>query len=157
MTSTYLWATRCIPAFSCVAVAVLLVLSFVVWPYGKGDKGEHRGNATIPQLVLAVYTVFLHILSVAFPVRVCYAMGNVIKKIQESSSIEDHPQHRSLQLVKTKEGELAFPAPLFVIILPAYKEDLETLEETLRVLASHPQARHCYHVRCNPLDRIAYA
>ena len=32
------------------------------------------------------------------------------------------------------------------IIVPNYKEDLDTLTETLDVLASHPQARDCYDV-----------
>ncbi|KAF2772456.1 hypothetical protein EJ03DRAFT_266627 [Teratosphaeria nubilosa] len=40
----------------------------------------------------------------------------------------------------------AYPTPLFVILLPAYKEEMATLEETLRVLASHPQAKHSYHI-----------
>jgi hypothetical protein len=33
------------------------------------------------------------------------------------------------------------------IIIPNYKEEIDTLTETLDVLASHPQARECYDVR----------
>jgi len=36
---------------------------------------------------------------------------------------------------------------LHAIILPNYKEDMETLKETLEVLASHPQAKSSYEVR----------
>lgn len=35
------------------------------------------------------------------------------------------------------------------IIIPNYKEEVDTLRETLDVLASHPQARDCYDVSCH--------
>jgi hypothetical protein len=35
---------------------------------------------------------------------------------------------------------------LHAIILPNYKEDMDTLKETLEVLASHPQAKSSYEV-----------
>lgn len=35
---------------------------------------------------------------------------------------------------------------IHAIIIPNYKEELDTLKETLDVLASHPQARTCYDV-----------
>jgi hypothetical protein len=34
------------------------------------------------------------------------------------------------------------------IIIPNYKEEVDSLRETLDVLASHPQARHSYDVSC---------
>ena len=48
--------------------------------------------------------------------------------------------------VSTDKGTIEKTNLLFAIIIPAYKEDVETLSGTLRVLASHPQARHSYHV-----------
>ncbi|KXT01742.1 hypothetical protein AC578_2731 [Pseudocercospora eumusae] len=147
MASTYVWATRCIPAFSCIAVAILLVLSFLVSPFGKGTPGKHNGEATVPQLILSAYTVLLHLLSIAFPVRVCRAMRDVLKNMREA--VVDTPirSRGSSQSVKTeKHEELGHPVPLFIIILPAYKEDMSTLEETLRVLGAHSQARSSYHL-----------
>lgn len=147
MASTYVWATRCIPAFSCIAVGILLVLSFLVSPFGKGTPGKHNGEATVPQLILSGYTVLLHLLSIAFPVRVCWAMRDVLKKMREA--IVDTPirsRGRSQSVKTEKHEEVGHPVPLFIIILPAYKEDMSTLEETLRVLAAHTQARSSYHV-----------
>lgn len=40
------------------------------------------------------------------------------------------------------------------IIIPNYKEEMDTLRETLEVLASHPQARNTYDVSKNPLCRL---
>ena len=145
--ATYLWVTRCIPAFSVCIIATVLVFSFVLKPFGKGEAGRHHGEATLWQLVLSAYTVILHIMSILFPARVCYAVGDVMKKMKETAKVKDAPKKRKTLTVKTEKGSQTFPAPLFVIILPAYKEEMGTLEETLRVLGSHPQARHCYHVR----------
>nr|POF14946.1 hypothetical protein CFP56_71893 [Quercus suber] len=137
---------RCIPALSVLLLSYLLILSLVVAPYGKGERGKHDGSATIPQIILSIYLVFLYIMSIAFTARVCYAIGHVSKNLKESSRITDKPQGYSVQPIKTENGTTAIPAPLFVVILPAYKEEMETLEETLRVLGSHTQAHDCYHV-----------
>ncbi|CAK4024836.1 hypothetical protein AC578_2731 [Lecanosticta acicola] len=142
----YVWTTRCIPAFSICLVAVLLVFSFLINPYGKGEAGNHHGEATIAQTILSVYTVLLHLLSIVFPARVCLSMAHVLKKTRET--LQDLPSGRRprVQSVQNEEKAVQVPVPLFAIILPAYKEEMATLEETLRVLASHTQARQSYHV-----------
>ena len=145
-TATYLWATRCIPAFGVFTIVTILVFAFVIKPFGKGDIGHHHGQATPWQLVLSAYTVILHVMSIVFPARVCMALANVTKKIQENAKIKDDPEDRKTFTVENKKGNVTYPLPLFVIILPAYKEEMSTLEETLRVLAAHPQALHSYHV-----------
>lgn len=155
MASTYVWLTRCIPAFSVVFCFTLLFTSLIISPYGKGESGNHTGEATIPQLILSVYTVLLHILSIVFPVRVCWSMRDVLKKMREAGN--DMPSGRRPRVQSIGEkGSEQIPVPLFVIILPAYKEEMATLEETLRVLASHLQARASYHVRtlCRPMPLV---
>lgn len=37
---------------------------------------------------------------------------------------------------------------IHAIVIPNYKEEIDSLRETLDVLASHPQARDCYDVSC---------
>lgn len=145
--TTFAYLTRCIPALSVCCIAALLVFSFLVEPYGRGEAGSRHGTSTTWQLLLSSYTVLLHIMSIAFPARVCYALGDIIKNLREHSKLKDDgAMWPTAQTIKTEHGAISFPAPLFVIILPAYKEEMSTLEETLRVLAAHPQARHCYHV-----------
>ncbi|EMC95883.1 hypothetical protein BAUCODRAFT_148743 [Baudoinia panamericana UAMH 10762] len=147
-TESRAWAylTRITPAISVVWVVVLLIFAFVVAPYGQGSSNRQPGEATWWQLVLSVYTVALHIMSIVFPARVCFAIGEITAKIKATASIKDDPKSRKTRSVRTEKGTLTVPMPLFVIMIPAYKEDMGTLEETLRVLAAHPQARHCYHV-----------
>ena len=144
--TAFAYLTRCIPAWSVCFIAAMLVYSFLVEPYGRGQPGRHHGEATIWQMVLSLYTVAMHILSIVFPARVCFALGDVIKHMKEQVVTKDSSKRRRTQQIKTGKGTVSFPIPLFVIILPAYKEEMDTLEETLRVLASHTQARHSYHV-----------
>lgn len=144
--SFYLWATRCVPAFSILAVAVLLVLALIIQPHGREEEGKYNGRATWAQLVLSFYTVLLHIMSIAFPLRVCWSMIDMIRRLRDANMLMPNTRRRRMASLKDDEGDFTFPVPLFVIIIPAYKEEMETLETTLRVLASHSQARHCYHV-----------
>lgn len=147
--SYYAWITRCVPAFSICAVAILLVLALIVQPHGREEEGRYNGETTWAQLVLSVYTVLLHIMSIAFPLRVCWSMIDMNRRMKDAAALMPNTRRRRAGSVKSDEGDFTFPVPLFVIIIPAYKEEVETLEMTLRVLASHPQARHCYHV-CHP-------
>lgn len=148
MANLYVWTTRCIPAFSICLVALLLVFAFIVAPYGKSENGQHHGEATTSQLIFSVYTAVLHVLSIVFPVRVCWSMRDFLRRMRDAAN--DSPilnDERRVQEKEKQECATADPLPLFVIILPAYKEEMATLEGTLRVLASHPQARSSYHVR----------
>ncbi len=44
------------------------------------------------------------------------------------------------------DGDLVPDSVVHAIVIPNYKEEMDTLRETLDVLASHPQARNCYDV-----------
>ncbi|KAF2213719.1 hypothetical protein CERZMDRAFT_39472 [Cercospora zeae-maydis SCOH1-5] len=146
MASTYTWTTRCLPGFSICAVFALLLCSFIISPYGKGEPGKHNGEATLPQLILSGYTVFCHVMSIVFPIRVCWAIRNLLKNMRTSAlEVPNTTRHRA-HSAKRDSGTLGQPVPRFVIILPAYKEEIATLEETLQVLASHAQARASYHL-----------
>lgn len=145
---TYVYMTRIIPALSVLALITLIVYSFVIEPYGQNSSRRSHGPAaaTSWQLALSAYTILLHFMSIAFPARVCWAMGDVIRHMKELASIKDSPKKRRGQILKGDRGCMTLQTPMFVIILPAYKEEITTLEETLRVLASHPRARQSYHV-----------
>lgn len=143
---TYPYLTRIVPALSLIGVLILLVCSFIVAPYGRVRNGEHHGEATKSQLILAVYTIILHVLSVMFAVRVCWSMGDVINGINENANVVEKPRRRKSQASKNTRVVNLHSGPTFVVIIPAYKEDIETLQETIAVLASHPRARCSYHV-----------
>lgn len=144
MYSQLLWkyATRITPALCLSLLVVLLILSFVVEPFGaaRGGKGRHHGNLTSWQFLLGAHIFVLHTLSFVFPIRAFLALGNVIKKTNETAGVTQDDASLS-----TYERSL-----LFVIMIPMYKEDVETLRNTLSVLAAHPLARRSYHVRHLP-------
>lgn len=145
--SVAVYLARIVPVLSLVGVTVVLVFSFFLEPYRKIQRGQHNGETTLSQLLLSAYTVFLHLLSVMFPARVCWAMGDVTKKMKNAAGLTKWPKRRRTQVVKGENGSSVYPTPTFVIIVPAYKEEMHTMEETLRVLGSHVQARTSYHVR----------
>ena len=147
------YATRVLPAASVLLVVTILIFSFVLSPYGKVREGAFDGSATPWQLALSFYTVLLHGMSILFPARVCWAMGNVTANMRAIAARENKFVPQKVVRGENEKNATEYPAPLFVIILPAYKEDLATLEETIRVLASHPQAHQCYHVRFPPNRR----
>ena len=122
---------------------VLLILSFVVEPFGgvREGKGRHHGKLTTWQFLLAAHIFLLHALAFLFPIRAFLALGNVIRKTDETAGVTQQDDE-SLSIYER--------SLLFVIILPTYKEDVETLRNTLSVLAAHPLARRSYHVRHLP-------
>lgn len=140
------YLTRIIPVLSLLAVSIVIYVSFIVEPHGKSRRGRRYGETTACQLLLSAYTVFLHLLSVMFPARVCWAMGDVTKKMRDTAGLTKWPKRRKTQTIKVGVDSVTYSTPTFVIILPAYKEEMETMTETLQVLASHCQARHSYHV-----------
>ena len=73
-------------------------------------------------------------------------MVDMIRRMKAANALMPNTRRQRVDSLKSDEGDFTFPVPLFVIIIPAYKEEMDTLEMTLRVLASHSQARHCYHV-----------
>lgn len=146
MAGLYAWATRCIPAFSICLVIALSFFGLFVSPFAEREYADYTGKATLSQLILTGYILFLHCLSVIYPLRVCWAIRDVVKRIKEAAT--ERPTGKSGRVPGSKDEKEALQpqCPLFAIILPAYKEEVSTLEETLRVLASHPEARQSYHV-----------
>ena len=127
--------TRITPALVLSLLVVLLLISFVVEPFGSGKEGEHHRQATTSQWILGIYILVLHFLSSLFPIRAFCALGNVIHNIRKVA-VEQNDETPS-------NGEQPL---LFAILIPTYKEDVETLSQTLSVLAAHSQARLSYHV-----------
>jgi hypothetical protein len=58
----------------------------------------------------------------------------------------DSDSSDSMELSTLNEDEWDEKPLVYAIILPNYKEDLDTLRETLDVLACHPQASSSYEV-----------
>lgn len=62
-----------------------------------------------------------------------------------SSTASELSDSESELYIEGKDASLSSPI-IHAIVIPNYKEEMDTLRETLDVLASHPQAQSCYDV-----------
>ncbi|KAF9891472.1 hypothetical protein FE257_003938 [Aspergillus nanangensis] len=165
------WASRCLPAFSIIALLALLVQTTEVIslprnishsdPPGYAPRAKHL---TVMQHVFIIYTVLIHLNMLGFTTRLAWALfraplettralnrRSVSKMDGEyldsptcpSASLPD-PSTFKTDALKGDDGPE--PEVIHAIILPNYSEDIDTLRTTLSVLANHPRARFYYEV-----------
>ncbi|KAK9352815.1 hypothetical protein V1523DRAFT_381153 [Lipomyces doorenjongii] len=144
VTSILNYACRCIPGISTLLVIVFTLV-------------EHDSIGFI------VLTLVYHLLIVAFSVRTCYGIYATRRgMIKTANQYRLTPIHvESLPAVgsdlrgsdvssdistETGVSKDTSGAPIHAIFLPNYKEHLDTLRETLSMLASHSLARSSYDV-----------
>lgn len=141
---------------------------------GKHPRGH--GKTNYAQFVLAFYTIACHLLGFTFPLRLCWSSWSLTQRLKAAGALQlqqmpapsqgcpkEHwktsdsgyeSSNSSAPLSPSSElrGGSAFEKGeyddliLHTIILPNYKEDMDTLKETLDVLASHSQAVSSYEV-----------
>ncbi|CAG8919450.1 unnamed protein product [Penicillium salamii] len=166
------WLSRCLPGFSIIALAAMLVFAFSglltsalwlrIFPPSIFPPFEDPWNGlNIAQIVFVIYNVVVHIQMCAFTVRLGWSFTDMIKQTRLAI------QRRPLEVPITSTGHVEMiagpkmsinkpmdqideqtPAPelIHAIILPNYCEDLHTLETTLKVLACHPRAKAQYEI-----------
>ena len=171
------WCIQRVANLGIVALICLILVAFV-WDrpsQEKYDDGKPRRQITNGQLVYVYYTLFVHILGVLFPLRLCWAIRSMTRslkmaaiqqpqvsppsRVSSSSSFQSRrgseigyedsvasDSSDSIALSALNENEWDEKPLLHAIILPNYKEELDTLRETLDVLACHPQACSSYEV-----------
>jgi hypothetical protein len=142
-------------------------------PSGRGRHHHHRERITNSQLVLVYYTLFVHFWGLCFPIRLCWAIRSTIRGLKKAGTqqLTTLPKSLSIHVPKSSGSESGYedsicsncssddielsstPASeweeeliVHAIIVPNYKEDLDTLRETLDVLASHTLAISSYEV-----------
>ena len=147
-----LWLQRCAPGVSSLVVIFLLGISITRSLVGDAQDmmtngtGLGRQQLTFSEGFFIFYTIFLHVVVSALPLRIFRGAMLATRQIQgalrvsqQESDQPEHPEGRSHQ---SSPSEL-----IHVSIIPSYKESIETLQATLRVLASHRLARSSYDVR----------
>ena len=163
------WGISRVCSVSLVAVIVLLYLAF--WqsqrPYTGNRLGtkpptyHHRQELTYSQFVFVCYTVFVHGVALIFPFRLCWGTASLTRRlrktIQHNTPLQSAAYHSSTgghkhdlddSISIEMESKANRQGVLHAIVLPNYKEDIDTLRETLDVLACHPQAASSYDVSC---------
>lgn len=141
------YLTRVAPALSLLFLVVLIVLSFAIQPFGAGSKGQHGGSPTIWQVLLGIHILVLHAMSTTFPVRAFYSLKGIMAKMNEGDPVGGYAIGTRQQHLHVSHEKQDVSSLVFVIIIPSYKEDMDTLRTTLSVLAAHPGACSAYHVR----------
>lgn len=171
------WSAQRISSLGLVSLLTLLYLA--LWH----DNHRSANEISKSQLVLACYTVLVHILALAFPLRLCYATWRLTQELKSSAAERELRTASPSRLAGQTEKEAILyqsevsaddssttsfssssseinvsdaescassfdydDSVIHVIILPNYKESIDTLRETLEVLACHPQAGSTYEV-----------
>lgn len=146
-----LWLQRCTPGVSSLVIIFLLGVSHTgLFTREERDEtneaGLGRQRLTFSEGFLIFYTIFLHGVLSALPLRIFRGAMLATQQIQaafEASKQEsDHPEYPQGVSDQSSPSEV-----VHVSIIPSYKESVETLQDTLRVLASHRLAKSTYDVR----------
>lgn len=146
----YDYVTRILPALSVVLLGALTIKVLYLEPFGRRSDTYHRGAATIWHWIYSIYVIALHLLSVAFPARLNLALRDITRAISEAATLDRASSTKDKQGQDDSclgEADASQDASFSVVIIPAYKEELHTLQDTLAVLASHADAAAHYHVR----------
>lgn len=146
-----LWLQRCTPGVSTLVIIFLLGVSNTRLFAGDtkemaDDTGRGPQQLTFSEGFFIIYTIFLHAVISAIPLRTFRGARLATQEIQaalrasqQESDQSENPQGGSYL---SSSSEL-----VHVSIIPSYKESIETLQDTLRILASHRLAKSTYDVR----------
>jgi hypothetical protein len=101
---------------------------------------HHILSRTAPGLAraaLLIYSICVHLLAAAFPIRAYFALRGVIKQLKDTAEENDQ---------RGRKRSLVIESVRHIVLVPNYKEDIHTLRQTLGVLAAHSQAQSSYEV-----------
>lgn len=142
-------------------------------PGSQHDHGAGSTTLTYSRCLFVAYSLLVHITAAAFPIRAAIAIFFMTKRIAKQAMERVHGiQGTSLSAASARSREgvhlstLATPhndgevsdsgydgdsegaeeGVIHAIVIPNFRENPETLRETLGVLASHSKARSSYDV-----------
>lgn len=157
------WLSRCTPGLSLVALLVFLELTLGIFSSTWLGLVYHKVSFThtgghIFQVAFVVYSLLLHIAAWVFPTRLCWATWAAASKVEEAhrEEVDDDAKsiseksdegYKSDETIYVEEINTDQAQVIMVIIVPCYKEDISTMEDTLSVLGSHVLAKDSYDVR----------
>lgn len=148
------WLQRCTPGVSSLVVIFLLSVSNIRVFAGEAketidDTGLGRQRLSFSEGFFIFYTIFLHLVISAIPLRIIRGARLATQKMQEalesSQKESDQPE-----IPQSRSHQSSPPELIHVSIIPSYKESFETLQDTLKILASHRLAKTTYDVRKYP-------
>ena len=153
------WLLRCIPALSVLLLLVLVECALKVFEteyiigLGYPTGLIRKPNPVFAQFLFIAYSAFLHVLALVFPFRLWHSISRATSQIEavHRQGLDDVLSRKSATREDAQDVVAAGPDggmdTIHAIMLPSYKEDIGTLEDTLKVLAGHTLAMTCYDVR----------
>jgi hypothetical protein len=149
------WFLRCMPGISTLLLLIVVEYSLQLGrsTYHYVFHAQYQLEYTPPliwQLLFAVYSIFLHLVGVLFPIRLARAARRATRSIWTAHM---NLRARGSREEKAAETENAYHV-MQVVIIPCFKESIETIRDTLNVLASHQHAKASYDVRHIGPERI---
>ncbi|KAI8901154.1 hypothetical protein BC833DRAFT_173717, partial [Globomyces pollinis-pini] len=106
-------------------------------------------GAVYAPFLFSFYFVSLHLFAAFQSIRTCYAVRTGLHQSVVHSTtnwLQKYCEDRGVLDGSDLRHDLPYDSIIHVIILPSYKEDLNTLCETLDILASHRRALTQYRV-----------
>lgn len=132
-------------------------------------------GADIWTVIFSWYCLLIHILVTAIPLRACWAIWDLTGSLRKTACSKTSKDSRDSSSASPPDSETLTPSSalssassesddllvdpdlyavsdseservIHAIIIPNYREEMDTLRETLDVLASHPRARCGYDV-----------
>lgn len=143
-----LWLQRCTPGVSSLVIIFLLGVSNTKFPVGDAQEmtdgtSLRRQRLTFSEGFFIFYTIFLHIVLSAIPLRIFRGARLATQQIQ--AALEVSRQESDQPGNPQGRGHQSSPTQLIhVSIIPSYKESIDTLQDTLKILASHRLAKSTY-------------
>lgn len=168
------WFTQRVTSFSLLLLIVLCY--FALWHDRPSAHDTYPATLTRAQLIFVCYDLFVHALAALFPLRLCWSMWSLTRRLRiafarahsrpratskagsivRQKSISSEYGYESGTSSDSDDSELTFSSEtgmtynarvIHAVLIPNYKEDMDTLRETLEVLAHHELAKTCYDVR----------
>ena len=171
------WFFRCIPLWSTIIFLLITVRAFLdsltfVRTSTNDDSFRTKSTCftpecwqtmTVAQVLYVVYTLILQIQFIVWTPQITLALYQHARKVKavrrrRIAKNVNALQHKSDDFGAESDSDdsIAIELPdqtsvedniLHAIVIPNYTEDLDTLRETLSVLARHPRAQQQYEVR----------
>ena len=144
------WLLRCVPGLSTVALLLLIEYALQIVQVGFLRLRAQPSLVSSPvhaQVAFCVYSTFIHLVAAIFPLRLIRAVKQAARAISAEHVHLKTKQELLDAEVRTESRGPRSSSCRHVIIVPCYKESIETIEDTLSVLAQHEGARPDYDVR----------
>lgn len=145
--------TRCIPGLNIIGLVVLL---FWLWLQPMDEDSDqsisdwaHVRHLSLLSKVFIIHSLLLNLNLIWFVIRTSLAFLHITKQTDEILSRRTSKAYERSDISKADEQEV-----IHAIIIPNYRETVDTLWISLSALAKHPRASSQYEVCSQALMQI---